>query len=70
MPNDSFERMPIVDFQLQTARLLDSQVDIDIVEEITDMFIEAGIHLDAINIEGLTAAQLCISREYPSCLVE
>lgn len=49
--------------QLQTARLQEAQVDIVVVEEITDLFIEAGIHLDAVNIEGLTAAQLCVSRK-------
>lgn len=37
----------------------DPQVDIDTIKEITDMFIEAGIHMDAVNVEGLTAAQIC-----------
>lgn len=35
-----------------------------VVEEITDLFIEAGIHVDAVNVDGLTAGQLCVSREY------
>lgn len=41
----------------------DPQVDIDTIREITDMFIEAGIHMDAVNVEGLTAAQICTSRK-------
>lgn len=39
------------------------QIDIDTIREITDMFIEAGIHMDAVNIDGLTAAQIA-SRMY------
>lgn len=50
-------------FQLQTSRSPDPQTDLDIVSDITDLFIEAGIHMDAVNIEGLTAAQICISRK-------
>lgn len=42
----------------------DPQVDIDTIKEITDMFIEAGIHMDAVNVEGLTAAQICTSRKH------
>lgn len=42
------------------------QVDIDTIKEITDEFIEAGIHMDAVNVEGLTAAQICTSRKYPA----
>lgn len=42
----------------------DPQVDIDTIREITDMFIESGIHMDAVNIDGLTAAQICTSRMY------
>ncbi|XP_055311305.1 protein fem-1 homolog B isoform X3 [Sitodiplosis mosellana] len=42
-------------------RMPDPQVDIDTIREITDMFIEAGIHMDAVNVEGLTAAQICTS---------
>lgn len=42
----------------------DPQVDIDTIREITDMFIEAGIHMDAVNVEGLTAAQNCTSRKF------
>lgn len=33
-------------------------------EEITKLFIEAGIHLDAVNCESVTAAQICTSRKY------
>lgn len=44
----------------------DPQVDIDTIKEITDMFIEAGIHMDAVNVEGLTAAQICTSRKLSS----
>lgn len=50
--------------QLQTVRLPDAQVDVVVVEEITDLFIDAGIHLDAVNVEGLTATQSCVSRKY------
>lgn len=49
--------------QLQTARLQEAQVDLIVVEEITDLFIDAGIHLDAVNIEGLSASQLCTARK-------
>lgn len=41
----------------------DPQVDIDTIKEITEMLIEAGIHMDAVNVEGLTAANICTSRE-------
>lgn len=41
----------------------DPQIDIDVIKEITDMFIEAGIHMDAVNVEGLTAVQNCTSRK-------
>lgn len=50
--------------QLQIARLNEANVDILTVTEITDMFIEAGIHIDAVNIDGLTAAQLCVTRKF------
>lgn len=51
-------------FELQLSfRMPDPQVDIDTIKEITDMFIEAGIHMDAVNVEGLTAAQICTSRK-------
>lgn len=50
--------------QLQSFRASDPHVDIDNIEEITYMFIEAGIHMDAVNVEGLTAAQICASRKY------
>lgn len=42
----------------------DPQVDIDTIKDIADMFIEAGIHMDAVNNEGLTAAQICTSRKH------
>lgn len=42
----------------------DPQVDIDTIKEITDMFIEAGIHMDAVNADGLTATQNCTSRKF------
>lgn len=42
----------------------DPQIDIDVIKEITDMFIEAGIHMDAVNVEGLTAVQNCTSRKF------
>lgn len=42
----------------------DPQVDIDTIKEITHMFIEAGIHMDAVNVDGLTAAQICTSCMY------
>ena len=54
--------MVVVLFQL-SFRMPDPQVDIDTIKEITDMFIEAGIHMDAVNVEGLTAAQICTSRK-------
>lgn len=41
----------------------DPQIDIDVIKEITDMFIEAGIHMDAVNVEGVTAVQNCTSRK-------
>lgn len=50
-------------------RTSEPQVDIDTIREITDMFIEAGIHMDAVNVEGLTAAQICTSREYLLILI-
>lgn len=34
------------------------------VEEITKLFIDAGIHLDSVNCEGQTAARNCTSREF------
>jgi len=34
------------------------------VEEITKLFIDAGIHLDSVNYEGKTAAQICTSRKF------
>ena len=32
-----------------------------IITEITELFVGAGVHLDAINRDGLTASQLCNS---------
>lgn len=37
--------------------------DVDVravVKEITEIFIEAGIHLDAVNVDGLKASQVCV----------
>uniref|UniRef100_A0A182Q172 Sex-determining protein fem-1 n=1 Tax=Anopheles farauti TaxID=69004 RepID=A0A182Q172_9DIPT len=46
---------------LQTAvvRMADSNVK-TVVKEITEIFIEAGIHLDAVNADGLKASQVCV----------
>uniref|UniRef100_A0A182NI17 Sex-determining protein fem-1 n=1 Tax=Anopheles dirus TaxID=7168 RepID=A0A182NI17_9DIPT len=46
---------------LQTAvvRMADSNVK-SVVKEITEIFIEAGIHLDAVNADGLKASQVCV----------
>lgn len=48
--------------QLQSFRATDP-VDMYSIEEITDLFIEAGVHVDAVNVEGLTAAQICTARK-------
>lgn len=37
---------------------------LQMVEDIVKLFINAGVHLDAVNCENLTAAQVCTSREY------
>ena len=34
-----------------------------VVKEITEMLIEAGIHLDAVNADGLKASQVCVQSE-------
>lgn len=52
---------------LQTLRPL-SQDLITVVEEITNIFLEAGVHLDAVNIDGLTAAQICSSNAIESLI--
>lgn len=44
----------------------DAQVDMDTIKEITDMFIDAGIHMDAVNADGLTASQIWTSRKHCS----
>lgn len=38
---------------------------LEVVEEITELFVKSGIHLDAVNVHGLTAAQLATSRKFP-----
>lgn len=51
--------------QLQwSVRVPEPQIDIDVIKEITDMLIDAGIHMDAVNVEGLTAVQNCTSRKF------
>lgn len=34
------------------------------VEDICKLFISAGVHLDAVNCENLTASQVCTSRKF------
>lgn len=48
--------------QLHTSRTPDSQM-LEVVEEITNLFVKSGIHLDAVNVHGLTASQLATSRK-------
>lgn len=48
--------------QLQRGRQPTTQA-VEAAEEISKIFIQAGIHLDAVNDDGLTAAELW----YPSC---
>lgn len=48
---------------IQTMRPLNYD-SLSLVEEITDLFLKAGIHLDAVNVSGLTASQMCTSSEY------
>lgn len=48
---------------LQTARTSAADM-LSTVEEITKMFIKSGVHLDAVNIDGLTAAQICSSSKF------
>ncbi len=38
------------------------------VEDICKLFIAAGVHLDSVNIDNLTASQVCTSREYLKCI--
>lgn len=46
---------------LQTVAIRMSDDDVRaLVKELTEIFIEAGIHLDAVNIEGLKASQVCV----------
>uniref|UniRef100_A0A2M4AI33 Protein fem-1 homolog B n=1 Tax=Anopheles triannulatus TaxID=58253 RepID=A0A2M4AI33_9DIPT len=46
---------------LQMAVLRMADVDVRaVVKEITEIFIEAGIHLDAVNVDGLKASQVCV----------
>lgn len=62
--------LPLHFKQLQSFRASNPHFDIDNIDEITSIFIAAGIHMDAVNIEGLTAAQICASRkcilDYPA----
>ncbi|XP_055610894.1 protein fem-1 homolog B-like [Uranotaenia lowii] len=46
---------------LQTAaiRMTDNDVN-SIVKDLTEIFIDAGIHLDAVNADGLKASQVCV----------
>ena len=39
-------------------RLSDADVKM-VAKEITELFIDAGIHLDAVNCDGLKASQVC-----------
>lgn len=52
---------------LQTVRPLTPEI-LKLVEEITNLFLAAGVHLDAVNIDGLTAAQTCTSNSIESVL--
>lgn len=44
--------------QLQAIRPITTDILI-IVEEIINLFLGGGVHLDAVNIDGLTATQTC-----------
>lgn len=37
----------------------DTHVNSDKIQEIIEMLIEAGIHMDAVNADGMTAARIC-----------
>lgn len=52
--------------QLQNFRSMTSTQILN-VEKIVDLFIEAGIHVDAVNIDGLTATQICVARKLFRC---
>lgn len=46
---------------LQTIAIRMSDDDVKaVVKELTELFIDAGIHLDAVNSEGLKASQVCV----------
>ncbi|XP_053662809.1 protein fem-1 homolog B [Anopheles marshallii] len=45
--------------QTTVLRMADSNVK-SVVKEITEIFIDAGIHLDAVNADGLKASQVCV----------
>lgn len=46
---------------LQTIAIRMSDDDVKaVVKELTEIFIDAGIHLDAVNSEGLKASQVCV----------
>lgn len=40
-----------------------------VVKELTELFIDAGIHLDAVNSEGLKASQVCVQSRFLSFFV-
>ncbi|XP_058836327.1 protein fem-1 homolog B isoform X4 [Topomyia yanbarensis] len=46
---------------LQTAiiRMTDSDVK-EVIKDLTEIFIDAGVHLDAVNNDGLKASQVCV----------
>lgn len=54
-------------FQLQTAVIRMSDNDVrSIVKDLIELFIDAGIHLDAVNCDGLKASQVCVQSRYSS----
>lgn len=58
--------LSIAHVQLQRSRHATAQ-SVEVAEEISRIFIQAGIHLDAVNDDGLTAAEMwytCESYEF------
>ena len=54
--------------QLQTAVIRMSDNDVrSIVQDLVEIFIEAGIHLDAVNCDGLKASQVCVQSNVTLC---
>lgn len=45
------------------------QVDLEKIQEIVEMFIEAGMHMDAVNVDGVTAASICTTSEFEAILM-